>query len=172
MMDNRQKVLAAIVDAFRGVELGDGVSLHETIAIDHYGTAEERHTAREPDEKHDWRRLVDDPEFHRIRWIGGLCFYDAVGLRFHLPAYLTLAVLDFERKDAGDVFESLMFHLTILSEQPEEQVSRFSILTDPQRQCVRDVLVFLRDEYELESEELDQAIAGYWSCRPETVHDE
>ena len=35
--------------------------------------------------------------------VGGLSFYDAVGLRFHLPAYLSLAVIDFDRERAGNV---------------------------------------------------------------------
>lgn len=53
-----------------------------------------------------------------------------------------------------------MFTLTNFSEY---NVERLLLLNRCQRECVREVLMFLRDEYELESPELDQAIAGYWS---------
>src|SRR5262245_7669952 len=142
MSERRQRLLAAIEEAFRGVQLGDGVSLHETVIIDNYGGPEARAAAREPDEKHDWRRLVGDPELVRISGVGGLSFYDAAGLRFHLPAYLSLAVIDFDRVDAGNVLESLLFHLTHFSEY---NVGRLSVLDSAQRQCVQNVLTFLRD---------------------------
>jgi hypothetical protein len=167
MSERQQQLLDTIARAFRGVELGDGVSLHETVLIDLYEGPEARQEARLLDEKHDWRKLVGDPALVQLGF--ALCFYDATGLRFHLPAYLSLAVTDFDREDAGDVLGSLMFQLTNLCEYNQE---RFSILDSPQRRCVKDVLVYLRDEfylrdeYELESLELDQAIGGYWNSEP------
>jgi hypothetical protein len=166
MSGQQQCLLRAIQEDFCGVELGDGISLHETVVIDNYGGPAERQKARGRDEKWDWHKLVSDPELVRICGVGGLDFYDAAGFRFYLPAYLSLAVTDFERKDAGNVLESLMFQLTHFSEY---NLARLSILNGAQRQCVRDVLVFLRDEYELESTELDQAVVTYWSCLPEAA---
>jgi hypothetical protein len=160
MDERRHRLLSIIEEAFSGIELGDGVSLHETVVIDNYGSLKERQAARQPDEKHDWKQLVGDPELVQISGVGGLSFYDAAGLRFHLPAYLSLAVMDFDREDAGNVLEDFMFHLTHVCEY---NVGRFSVLNHAQRQCVRDVLIFLRGEYELESVELDQAIEGYWT---------
>lgn len=162
MSERQQQLLDTIDRAFRGVELGDGVSLHETVLIDLYEGPEARQEARVMDEKHDWRKLVGDPALVQLRG-DPLSFYDATGLRFHLPAYLSLAVTDFERKDAGQVLHSLMFTLTNFSDYNQE---RLSILDSPQRQCVKDVLVYLRDEYELESLELDEAIEGYWNSEP------
>ncbi len=161
--ERRQRVLATIEEAFRGVELGDGVSLHETVVIDNHRSSQERRAAREPDEKQDWRKLIGDPELTSICGVGGLSFYDAVGLRFHLPAYLSLAVIDFDRERAGNVMESLMFHLTVICEY---NAARFSILSRAQRQSVRDALTFLQDEYALQSTELDCALAEYWSLEP------
>ena len=149
-----------IATAFADVRLGDGVSLHETVVIDNYGTDAERAAARVDDEREDWQKLVSNPDFATIRWIGGFNFYDAEGLRFHLPAYLTLAVRDFECERCGDVLEGLMFALTSTSVYNHD---RFSILTPAQRSCVREVLVYLRRTYELESKELDQAILNQWS---------
>lgn len=166
MTERQCLLLQMIEDAFRGVELGDGVSLHETIAIDNYEGAAQREASRALDEKQDWRKLLGAPELVEIVYVGGLSFYDAAGLRFHLPAYLSLAVIAPDREDTSNVLESLMFHLT---DSSDYNLARFSILDGPQRQCVREVLVFLRSEHELESTELDQAIAGYWSSTPKSA---
>lgn len=149
-----------IANAFQDVRLGTGVSLHETIIIDGYGTEAERAAARVGDELDDWRKLLDIQDFSKITWIGGLPFYDSEGLRFHLPAYLTLAIRDFESDYCADLLENLMFLLTNLSEYNR---MRLSILTPKQRSCVHDVLNYLRKTYELDSEELDRAIVEYWA---------
>ena len=67
---------------------------------------------------------------------------------------------DFERPDADRALDSLMFNLMNFSEY---NLGRLQILNPTQRRCVRDVLIFLRRCYELESAELDEAIEGYWS---------
>jgi hypothetical protein len=160
MDDRRRDLLAAIERAFHGVELGDGVSLHETVVLDDYGGPEERRAARAGDEKHDWRKLIGDPDLGRIGYVGGPAFYDDAGLRFHLPAYLSLAVIDFGRPDAEPALDSLMFTLTHFSDY---NWKRLSALDAAQRRCVREVLLFLRQEHELESTDLNSAIEGYWS---------
>src|ERR1700685_3017835 len=75
----QRELLQLIEEAFRGVELGGGVSLHETVVLDNYGTQEQRRAARAPDEKRDWRKLVGDPELIATRGVGGLAFYDPAG---------------------------------------------------------------------------------------------
>lgn len=141
------------------------MSLHETIVIDRYGGPDERRGAREPDEKHDWRKLVGDPELKRVTGIGGMCFYDAAGLRFHLPAYLSLAVIEPDRPDSGNVVADLIFTTAGVSDYNRE---RLAVLNVPQRSCVKDVLKFLRAVYNYPEngplmEEMDQAINGFWS---------
>ncbi len=160
MSNRQQQVLRSIEQAFQGVELGDGVSLHETVVIDDYGSREAREMARAPDEKRDWRKLIHDPELTEISGVGGVSFYDAAGLRFHLPAYLSLAVIDFDREDAGNALASLMFTLTQFSDYNR---GRLAILEAPQRACVRDVLLYLRETYALDDPALDEAIEGYWN---------
>jgi hypothetical protein len=51
MIERQRGLLRLIEDAFGGVALGDGVSLHETVVIDLYGGRAERLAAREPDEE-------------------------------------------------------------------------------------------------------------------------
>ena len=160
MSDRQQQLLQLIENAFRGVELGDGVGLRETVVIDNYGGDDARRAARAGDEKHDWRKLIEDADLVRICGVGGLSFYDATGLRFHMPAYLSLAVTDFDRDEASDAPASLLFHLTDLSDY---NLKRFSILDEAQKRCVAEVLVYLRDEFEVGHPGFDQAIQRYWN---------
>lgn len=163
-MTARQKqLLAAIEAAFRGVELGDGVSLRQTVAIDNYAGPEAERAAWSADERHDWRRLVHDPALASICWVGGLSFYDADGLRFHLPAYLSLAVTDWEAEANEETLGSLLYHLTSLDEY---NLGRFAILTVGQRRCVADVLNFVCEQYELKRGDIDRANAEFWLVEP------
>ncbi|HJT78348.1 MAG TPA: DUF6714 family protein [Gemmataceae bacterium] len=65
MTERQSGLLRLIEEAFRGVELGNGVSLHETVVLDRYGGPAERRAARESDERQDWRKLIGDPELIR-----------------------------------------------------------------------------------------------------------
>jgi len=175
MTERQRGLLRLIEEAFRGVELGDGVSLHETVVLDDYGGPEERRAARVADEKHDWRTLVGGPELirptsmdGRTAGMGGLSFYDAAGLRFHLPAYLSVAVSDPYGEDAaGNVVADLLFFLTNFSMSQYRQEG-FALLSAQQRACVRELLKYLRDLYDFPDNgpllaEIDEAIGSYWA---------
>ena len=164
MDELRQRLLDRIDAAFDEVELGDGVSLHEAAVIDDYGTDEQRLAARTPDEKLDWRKSIDDPEMTRLFTVGngGLCFLDAEGVRFYLPACLSRWLRDPDGQATGNMTESLEYLLTLLDNYSLE---RLAILNDAQRLCVRDVLIHFREGRSYFVTELDQAIAGYWSQR-------
>jgi hypothetical protein len=159
--ERRRRLLDRIDRAFAGVTLGEGVSLHESQVIDDYGTAEERQVAREPDEKVDWRRLVDHPDLTVYFGIGygGLSFLDAAGVRFHLPACLYRAVRDFDEDGIGDMFESMCY---LLTKSDEYNRGRLAVLSGEQRACVRECLVFFREALESDDEELVRAI-DFWS---------
>ena len=67
--DNYNQVeylLEMIREAFRGVTLGDGVSIRQTEVIDAYGSDEEQAAARAKDKTTDWPSLVDDPVFYEV----------------------------------------------------------------------------------------------------------
>ena len=142
-------LLRAIQQAFKDVELGSGVTLHETIVIDNYGGPKERLQARSPDETQDWRK-IDTRELMSVWGIGGPSFYDALGFRFHLPAYLSLAGTHFNDDAAIEAIEFFLDSLTSLSAY---NLERFSILSRPQKQCVKDVLIVLK---EMEGQEISE----------------
>lgn len=166
--NQKEYVLQLIYEAFDQVTLEDGVSLHETIRIDDYGyTNETLESQIKADERNNWKKLIDDPDLAKIHGNGGLSFYDAKGLRFHLPAYLCLMIKN-PGEDIADICDSLMFTLTHLEAYNRE---RFSILTPVQRKAVKVFLTYIRyntgvSTYEPGSKEIERAIREYWSSLP------
>ena len=162
--NQKEQVIQLIHQAFEQVKLEEGVSLHQTIKIDNYGeTNETLESQIKADERKDWKNLIDDPELIEVNGIGGLSFYDAKGLRFHLPAYLCLTV----NTPDTDISESLMFHLTHLEAYNRE---RFSILTAEQRKAVKVFLTYVRYNtgfaFEGNFNAIEAAIRDYWSSLP------
>lgn len=162
--NQKEYLIQRIHAAFEGVQLGAGVSLHETIVIDNYGSNKARQLARKEDEKKDWRVLLDNPKFVEVHGIGGLSFYDAEGFRFHLPAYLIVGIL----KPEEVVIESLIFTLTYLSPY---QLERNTILNPLQRRCVKEFLVYCQHHtpnrfFSQELQKLETAIK-HWSNVPD-----
>lgn len=152
MKGSSDSVRAMIHQAFKGVILGDGIGLWEGQAIDDYAGEDTEKAYRERDEKKDWSAIsVDDLN----RCNSSLSFFDAEGMRFHLPAYL-IATLN------GTLWEDPIFHLThfdVISE------SRYSLLSDAQRLAVRAFLLLLKDDDSSEFERpfIEMALDEFWT---------
>jgi hypothetical protein len=109
--------------------------------------------AREQDEKDDWSRIS---ALNLNGAATSLCYFDAKGMRFHLPAYL---IADLH----GQLTQDIRFHLNIRGLD-----ARFSLLTLAQRKAVR---AFLKLQLELlqkpnqliESAAIHASIDGYWA---------
>ena len=84
-MDRRDRVLKLIHDAFKDVQLGDGVTLHEATAIDNYASLAERQAARRLDTARRWQ---DVPDEHIARHYSVFSFLDVKGHVFYAPAYM------------------------------------------------------------------------------------
>lgn len=162
--NQKEHVLQLIYTAFDQVKLEDGVSLHETIKIDNYGlTNEVLESQIKADERKDWKKLIDDPELIEVNGMGGLSFYDAKGLRFHLPAYLCLCI----NHPNTEVASSLTFQLTRLEAYNRQ---RFSILTPEQRKAVKVFLTYIRYNtgftFEYDFNAIEVAMRDYWGSLP------
>lgn len=158
------RLLSLIDDAFHGVVLGNGVSLHQTLVRDNHGSEEEEQAARVLDEKHDWHKLIENPEFTQIGGTSAVCFFDEQGLRFHLPAFLALSV----SVPNHDVTSSLLFAVT-------RKCLDLRLLNETQRKCVYEVLLYLcevSDEYLIDLR-VRQAMQSYWNpmATEEQQHD-
>ncbi len=146
-----QEVCRAIEAAFAGITLGGGVGLQEAQGLDDYADAETCAAYRANDEKDDWHRL---PAEALQRCNSSLSFFDAEGMRFHLPAYL-LADL------RGDYGFDMAFCLTLTSDCDRY----FRLLSDPQRKAVRGFLLHILDDadYEHDRPHIFHALDGYWT---------
>jgi hypothetical protein len=145
-----EQVVRHIREAFRGVTLGRGVGLFEAQGLDNYSDEATRNAYRERDEKNDWQRI---PTEDLNECNSSLSFFDAEGMRFHLPAYM-IGLLN-DRVD-----RSFLYHLTHLDDFAK---SKLADLTTEQRNAVQEFLVFLMSsaDYELYRPRIERALS-YW----------
>ncbi|HEV3143920.1 MAG TPA: DUF6714 family protein [Gemmataceae bacterium] len=150
MTEKEQQVANLIKDAFAGIRLGDGVGLFEAQAIDDYADAATRQAARSRDETDDWSAISADD---LNQCYSSLSFFDAEGMRFHLPAFL-LADLK------GQFKQDVIFALTYLND-----TARFEKLSPPQRRAVRQFLLLRQADlnYEYSRPWIKSALEAYWT---------
>lgn len=145
-----QEVSSKIRNAFRGVKLGDGVGLFEGRALDDYADDATRHACRAKDERHNWEEI---PKERLESYNDALCFLDAEGMRFHLPAFL---IVELEGPSVSSIFH--------LIELDDLKKSKLALLSEEQRKAIREFLLFVVDEpdYEFHRQEIRRAIGEYW----------
>lgn len=119
-----EQLCKVIEDAFDGVVLGGGVGLQEAQGIDDYKDEATCAAYRAGDEKDDWRKIA--AEALNV-CNSSLSFFDAAGMRFHLPAYLICEL-------RGDY----RFHMAFCLTQTYQTIpEKFSLLNRQQRTAVR-----------------------------------
>ncbi len=149
------EVRRLIEDAFRGVTLGDGVGLQEARGLDDHENTVTCAAYRAADEKDDWQRISSEAI---SRYNDSLSFFDAEGMRFHLPAYLIAELKD----EYGFGLDSCLANLS------EHSISRFALLSDTQRKAVRAFLLHIAEEPDFESSrpKILRALGEYWIDPP------
>jgi hypothetical protein len=162
MSDEERQVASTVRDAFHCVPLGNGIGLLEAQAIDDYKSDQTRAKYRNTDEKDDWSRI---PAKKLNDYYSSLSFFDAEGMRFHLPAFI---VAELE----GTYTQDVVFHLTY---SRQENLSRFDLLNSSQRQAVREFLLLRLAQYSEWPENpttpmIEQALDTYW-LPDSTKHD-
>jgi len=137
--------------AFSGVTLGSGVGLLEANGLDDYANDQKLAAYRDQDEKLDWNAI---PVGLLNRYSSSLSFFDAQGMRFHLPAFL---IADMQ----GLYVFDLVYNLT-QSTRIEQQCK---LLTGSQRRVVRAYLQFAEaeDDRGFERAHIRRALEGYWA---------
>jgi hypothetical protein len=143
----KEAICEKIRRAFQGVKLGDGIGLFEADGVDEYADEATRKAYRERDEKEDWQRIPRE----NLRG-EGICFTDAEGMRFHLPAFMVAAVQ--YGRDFSPVF--------MLENDSAQDL--FVLLSPEQREAVREFLLFVKDdpEHSFDRPEIEHALSGPW----------
>ncbi len=147
-----ESVRDGICSAFSGVRLGGGVGLREAQGLDAYEDEASRAVRRRDDEKDDWR-IIRPADLNRCN--SSLSFFDAEGMRFHLPAFLVA--------DLDGVYEfGMAFHLTHLD---SHGIGQFSLLSPEQRAAVRRYLQYIstEDDYAFERPAILRALVEFWT---------
>ncbi len=149
-----QTVCRVIEEAFAGVTLGNGVGLQEARGLDDYEDAATRAAYRATDEKEDWRSI---PPAMLNAHYSSLSFFDAEGMRFHLPAYLIADL----HGDYGCGMDICLTHLS------EHSLTQFSLLSAAQRRAVRMYLLHIAEEpdYAFGRPHIIRALDEYWCER-------
>lgn len=144
-------LVVAVSEAFAGVILGSGIGLLEANGLDDYANEKALAAYREIDEKWNWSEI---PLESLNRYSSSFSFFDAEGMRFHLPAFLIASM-------RGEYAFDLVFNLTQTS-LLEEQCS---LLTQQQRKLVREYLEFAEGEesHEFDCEHIRRALENYWA---------
>ena len=140
-----------IRDAFAEVKLGKGIGLQEAQGLDDYDDDATRARYRASDEKEDWARIsVGDLN----RCNSSLSFFDADGMRFHLPAYLI-----------ADLHGTYNFGMAFCLTHPHDYDHYFGLLSPAQRQAVRAFLLHILSDpnYEFERPNILLALEDYWT---------
>ncbi|MCC5851107.1 MAG: hypothetical protein JJU29_23705 [Verrucomicrobia bacterium] len=133
-VERAREIAELIAEAFADVRLGAGVGLFEGQAIDDYESENERYRKRAKDEKEDWRKIESK---HLNACHSSLSFFDALGMRFHLPAFICCDL-------RGEYENGLDISLSGLVD--EWRRSKFLMLSPQQKSAVATYLEFLAED--------------------------
>lgn len=142
-----------IQDAFADVVLGEGIGLWQAQGIDDYKSLAECLVLRERDEKLDWLK-ISAQDLNKCN--SSLSFFDAQGMRFHLPAFLIADI-------KGEWGFDLIFRLCIVNDSTQQ----FVLFNDAQREAVKAYLYWVATapDYGLIHRDLivKTLVDGYWA---------
>ncbi len=112
------ELLELIDQAFNDVERGDGITLHQAMVIDDYGSEEDFLAAAKLDTEARWQ---DVPDSAIAENPGPFNFLDPAGFHYYLPAAMSWAV----RNYADDDYDSSFFtYLAVLPTVAPREIGR------------------------------------------------
>ena len=134
--------------AFRGVKLNEGIGLMQAQALSDFQVEEIAYDLREHDEKVSWEKITSSK---LLECRGALFFFDAKGMKFHLPAFMCSEL-------RGDHEYRLVGILTT-------DFELFSEFDQQQKEVVGKFLSFLnvQPEYkDYDNQKIESAIQEFW----------
>lgn len=149
-----EKLKKEVNFAFRGVQLGRGVSWREADVIDDYGSKAQREAARAKDELKDWTKVPYDL-IGNLYYQAVISFLDNWGLRFYTPILIQYT-LDNIKTCKSVIIESFMYSLA-----NERKIQQFKpILSKDQIDCIIGFLEWnVENGYTLTKDELLKTLA-------------
>ncbi|MEZ5303363.1 MAG: DUF6714 family protein, partial [Verrucomicrobiales bacterium] len=136
LLTRKDCLVAKIENAFVGVRLGKGIGLFEADAWDMCTDSEERERERMRDERESWQKISESD----LEWGGfsqKLCFTDAEGFRFLIPAFMVAELNSHALNDET---------LCHLSNMREDENLKCSLLDSSQLETIVDYLRLRLDD--------------------------
>jgi len=156
----RTELEQIIRDVFAGITLGGGVGLWWGQVLDAYKipdyVEDYRKNREHVEERSDWSRIpADDLNC----CYSSLYFFDAEGMRFHLPAFMLLEL-------SGNFNCSLVYILANVMDNKfrDYKLEQFSLLDTKQRMAVRSFLQYCANhpDYGFDVPDINRALGEYW----------
>ena len=122
---DKNTLIETVREAFKNVKLEEGIGLWEAQGLDDYADEKTMNELRKKDERNDWRNI---PLAQLLRCASSLSFFDAKGMRFHLPSFMLLDIMQDESGiNVHDITFTLGYDL-----KNDYQKERFSLLNNEQ----------------------------------------
>ena len=162
-------IIGEIRRAFGKVSRDDGVTLHEALVIDNYGSDAERSAARRLDTDCRWEDVPDQLIQEND---SALCFLDPKGFCYYLPAYMVWSLRNYETSESFSVNHPILS--LVLSESGsmrqlqldlrQSQLETFAVFNDEQGKAICTFLRFMAqgDEDLVFVDEALRALDAYW----------
>lgn len=149
---NKVELISKINEAFKDEVLGDGIGLSEANAMDDYKDKAFIEECKRNDERLNWEAISAES---LNKYYCSLSYFDAKGMRFHLPAFMNAEI-------KGEYRWGMAFALTHLSDYTKSQ---FELLNAKQKEAIKLFLEYLLEnpDYEFEKDSIISAIENYWS---------
>ena len=178
MLQNEQ-ITHNIHQAFQGVTLENGIGLWESQGHDDRLSQREIKKLRAKDEKEYWNSI---PLLHLYQCSSSLSFFDAKGMRFHLPILLLIALDHFVEEetqlaekvvlqgcDAPDIVQDLIT-TAITRQEPNSQYlqERFALLNTAQVDCIISALQLKKEAMRIEYE----SYAKTYGTNPKSIEND
>jgi hypothetical protein len=147
----RISIIEEITEAFGGVRLKNGITLHQARAIDDWKSTEIQRAVRANDTEARWQEITDEKlrDFHDV-----LSFLDYEGVRFYLPAFMCWVLRHLDDEDSGYNYSTI------------RQLARFrpdASTTEKQGRAVCRLLRYLA-RYRQYARGMTEALAGGWGA--------
>jgi Family of unknown function (DUF6714) len=155
-------IIGEIRRAFCDVSRDEGVTLHEALVIDTYGSDSDRSAARELDTDRRWEDVPDQliEENDSV-----LCFVDPKGFRYYLPAYMVWSLRNYETSE-GFSHNHPIFSLSLSQSGSMRQwdLERFEVFNDEQARAICKFLRFMaqQDQDIVCVDKALEALDAYW----------
>lgn len=158
--DIRQAIIDGIEHAFRGVQRGRGITLHQARVLDDYGTPEDEAEARTQDADTRWQ---DVPDLWIEEFGDTLSFFDPEGFHYYIPAFMIWALRHYDTSESFAGRAAVYaFGVNPLAQGNTE---RFQLFDRHQARAVARFLDYFAhhaDDDHADAETAQRALDAYW----------